>query len=125
MNASKPYDNKDPLEQQAKQALLSLKIEPILGLSHMLQLVKEFLGRAYRAARTPWQIRETSDLLMAVDYLEGIPERAFELMTRGPESGPGEAYIPPEPDLEPEALAEDLIFKLKISLNALDALPKP
>ncbi|MBL8251981.1 MAG: hypothetical protein JNJ76_00075 [Candidatus Competibacter sp.] len=113
--------NESPLAQQAKRALETLKVKPEPDRPYPLQLVRTCLERRKMC---PMSDQERADLLDALDHLDGMPERALDLLERGPESEPGEAYLMPDPDLTPEELALDLIVKLKISLNALDALPK-
>lgn len=122
MNASKPYDNKDPLAQQAKRALIELNVKPEPDSPYPLQLIRKGLEDRELC---PVSAQERADLLDVLDYLDGMPKRALDLIERGPESEPGEAYLKPEPDMTPEELILDLVYKLKISLNALDALPKP
>ena len=115
------WSNKTPLARQAKRALIELNVKPKPDSPYPLQLVRKGLESRELC---PVSALERADLLDALDDLDGMPERALDLMDRGPESQPGEAYPRPSQDLTPEQLILDLTYRLKISLNALDALPK-
>ena len=115
------WSNKDPLAQQAKRALIELNVKPEPDSPYPLQLIRKGLESQELC---PVSAQDRADLLDALDDLDGMPERALDLLDRGPEPQPDEAYPRPAPDLTPEALILELVYRLKISLNALDALPK-
>jgi len=115
------WSNKTPLAQQAKQALIELNVKPEPGSQYPLQLIRAGLEDRELC---PVSRQERADLLAAMDVLDGQPERALDLLILGPEPTKDEEFIPVAPDLAPKELILELVYRLKISLNALDVLPK-
>ena len=115
------WSNKTPLAQQAKRALIALKTSLEPGSPYPLQLIRKGLEDRELC---PVSRQDRADLLDALDHLDGMPERALELIIRGTEPTEDEEFVPIDPNLTPEELILELVFRLKISLNALDALPK-
>ena len=113
--------NRNPLAQQAKKALNILKVSVEPGESYALKLIREGLENK---SLCPVSNQQQADLLTALDYLDGNPEMAMELLTRGPGSDPNEEYPLPSPDLKPEQLVQDLVYTLQISLMEIGAMPQ-
>lgn len=115
------WSNTTPLAQQAKRALIALKTRLEPDSPYPLQLLRKGLENRELC---PVSRQDRADLLDALDDLDGMPERALDLIIRGPEPTEDEEFVPINPDLTPEELILELVYRLKISLNALDALPK-
>ena len=119
MKESMPYNN-NPLAQQAKKALKEMKAEIDSTQSYLLQLIR--IGLQTKAL-CPVSNQQQADLLMALDYLDGMPERGTELIVHGPLPDEG-GYVEAPKDLDLEDLILELVERLKFSLSELGAMPK-
>ena len=107
-------ENKTPLSQAAKQALLDLgeKLDP--QLLYCLQLARLQLNALPNADR--------ADMLETLDILDGQPApHVWRLLTEHPEDGG--PYLPIATSDDPETLGETILLWLRDSLRASGVMP--